>query len=161
MKKVSYLITVVLATSILFSCGSTEEKITEEENVNIEKTASNPEMNKDSEEEEEPIVNLDSLVTSIDNYRKMVEEKTLEGEEISTENMRAKVRQKWSEMDFYTMDGIVVRIKTYPHENISKRTEEFYLMNGNLVLSVIEDNGEGERGKVYPSSFIKQLLTNS
>jgi hypothetical protein len=147
MKKISYLVTIALASSILFSCGSSEEKTSETEKANTENTSSTAEMDEDSAEEQQPMMNVDSLVASINDYRKMIEGKIQDGEEISTENMRAKVRQKWSKMHFYTMDGNVVRIKTYPHESVSKRTEEFYLMDGNLVLSVIEDNGEGDRGK--------------
>ena len=44
-------------------------------------------------------------------------------------------------------DNQVVKVKTYPYTEISKRTEEFYTNEDGLVLAVIEDNGDGEKGK--------------
>jgi hypothetical protein len=40
-----------------------------------------------------------------------------------------------------------MKVKTYPYTEISKRTEEFYANKEGLKLVVIEDNGEGEKGK--------------
>lgn len=146
MKKVSYLVAVALTTTLLFSCGQAEEKSEDAVDQQVENTE-----NEENEEEEmeisEPVLNVDSVAMAIDTYRGEVEANIGEGVEVSTEDMRAKVKQKWSKIHFYTMDGNVVRIKTYPHENVSSRTEEFYIMDGGLVLAVIEDDGEGERGK--------------
>lgn len=61
--------------------------------------------------------------------------------ELSTQGTRAKIAQKWSKIHYYAQEGEVVRIKTYPHEGISERTEEFYFSNGQLILAVIEDRG--------------------
>jgi hypothetical protein len=143
MKKLTYFVAVALISTLLFSCGQAEEETeVSKENTDNQKTE------EETKEDMEPALNVDSLTNMVDSYRNEVEENIGEGVEISTENMRSKIQQKWSKIHFYTMEGNVVRIKTYPHENVSKRTEEFYLKEGNLVLSVIEDNGEGERGKV-------------
>jgi hypothetical protein len=146
MKKITHVVAVVLTSTLLFSCGQADEKT---EDV-VEEQAQNTEVLQENEEEIEdniPLVNTDSLVNAIDSYRGEIEANVGEGTEVSTEDMRAKIKQKWDKIHFYTMEGNVVRIKTYPYENVSKRTEEFYLKDGNLVLSVIEDNGAGERGK--------------
>lgn len=97
--------------------------------------------------ETEDKFNVDSAVTAIDNYRAEIEASLGEPVAVETTEMRAKVRQKWQAIHYYTNDGQVVRIKTYPHDSVSFRTEEFYLMDGELLLAVIEDNGTGEKGK--------------
>ncbi len=142
MKKVSYLVFAALTTTALFSCG-------ESENEAVEKIEKEVIIEKEMDDEEDLIeeINTDSIAMSIDDYRLSIEESIGAGVEISNEGMRPKVKQKWSKIHFYTMEGNVVRIKTYPYEEVSKRTEEFYLKDGNLVLAVIEDNGEGTRGK--------------
>lgn len=66
---------------------------------------------------------------------------------VSLEEAREQVAQKWAKMDVYTDGDAIVRIKTYPHEGISTRTEEFYYENGTLVLAFIEDEGAGAIGK--------------
>ena len=99
------------------------------------------------EEVEAPKVNTDSLVATIDAQRKAIEQSLTEPVVLSTDSLREKVKQKWSKIHYYALDGEVVRIKTYPHEGISTRTEEYYTSNGQLALVVIEDNGNSERGK--------------
>lgn len=84
---------------------------------------------------------------SIDRKRKEIENLELTPVEITSGGLREKIRQKWSKIHFYVQDGNVVKIKTYPYETISKRTEEFYTDGNSLILVVIEDNGEGEKGK--------------
>lgn len=88
-------------------------------------------------------------IAKIDGYRDVIENKIeeLEKKEISLENSRAQVKQKWAAMHAYMMDDNIVRIKMYPHENISKRSEEFYYMDGELVLVFIEDEGSNKKGK--------------
>jgi hypothetical protein len=46
----------------------------------------------------------------------------------------------------------LLRIKSYPHADVSKRTEEFYFRNGQLVLAVIEDDGSGPAGETSDDS---------
>ncbi len=101
--------------------------------------------------------NKETLVNQIDSVRTALEAnlKSLKMDQISTEGMRPQISQKWSKIHFYSQNGKVVRIKTYPHESISKRTEEFYFDEGNLVLVAIEDDGEGEKGK--PKSRIDKM----
>lgn len=126
---------------------------------------SNPTETTDDEGSEEmvveeviegPALDLEAEVAKIDALREEIEawSKANAGEEISTENMRAKVKQKWSKIHVYrNAAGEVVRIKTYPYAEISARTEEFYFQGGNLVLAAVEDNGlaEGEENfdKLY------------
>ncbi len=83
----------------------------------------------------------------IDAIRAKVEGASIQPVELSTSEMREKIKQKWSKIHFYVENDAVVKIKTYPHSGISKRTEEFYAKDGALVLVVIEDNGEGPKGK--------------
>jgi len=96
------------------------------------------------EEEMGMNINTDSLVMDIDKKREMTEADLGEPVEMSTADLRGKTKQKWEKIHFYTKDGQVVRIKTYPYAAISKRTEEFYFNNGNLVLAVVEDDGSKE-----------------
>ena len=95
----------------------------------------------------EKAMNTDSLVAVINQKRTEIEQNLGEPMVVSTQELREKIKQKWEKIHFYTKDGAVVRIKTYPYSSISKRTEEFYLDNVQLILAVTEDNGDGEKGK--------------
>ena len=100
--------------------------------------------------EAETEADIEALSQEIDQYRAEVEAsvKNIEPVEISTSDLRAKIAQKWSKIHYYLNEsGDVIRVKTYPYETISKRTEEFYFKDGQLVLAAVEDNGEGEPGK--------------
>jgi hypothetical protein len=131
-------ISALAVTALIFtSCVTTEKKETVEETETTEMQA----------EVAEPEVNADSLVAAIDDMRTSIEGAIGEPLSVSTEGLRAKVQQKWSTIHFYTVDGELARIKTYPHEGVSKRTEEFYVSGGELVLVTIEDDGSGEKGK--------------
>jgi hypothetical protein len=66
---------------------------------------------------------------------------------LTTSNVREKIKQKWSKIRYDLVNDTVARIKTFPYEQISKRTEEFYFDKGQLVLVVIEDNGETPGGE--------------
>lgn len=94
-------------------------------------------------------------VEKIDALRAEVEALNITPIEMSTENLRAKTKQKWKKLHFYAENGVVRKVKTYPHEASSKRTEEFYAFEGNLVLVVIEDNGNSPKGK--PKSDIDKM----
>lgn len=59
--------------------------------------------------------------------------------EIKTDSLREQIHQKWAKIHYYNIDGKVVKIRTYPHENISERFEEFYFKDGKLVVAVIND----------------------
>lgn len=67
--------------------------------------------------------------------------------ELTSDELRAQVKQKWSKIHFYAIDDKLIRVKTYPYTEISERTEEFYFDGNKLILAVIEDNGAGEKGK--------------
>lgn len=89
------------------------------------------------------------LMNTIDNKRLEIENQLDQIDRIvvDTDSLRAKIKQKWSRIHFYLIDGKVVRIKTYPYPEISERTEEFYFNEGDLILVTIEDNGLGKPGK--------------
>lgn len=76
-------------------------------------------------------------------------------------NAREQVAQKWTKMDVYRDGDDIVRIKTYPHEGISTRTEEFYFENGGLVLAFIEDEGTGATGKKEGRMGKTYIFSNS
>lgn len=120
----------------LAACATTQEK-------DVATAAESTE----SEMVQEPELNIDSLVSVIDAMRAEIESAIKEPLSVETTNLREKIKQKWSKIHFYTVNGELARIKTYPHEGISKRTEEFYVSGGELVLVTIEDDGSGEKGK--------------
>ena len=116
-------------------------------NCNNQETAPAPEVTAPETPEAAPAINKDSIVTFIDGKRAAIEALTEEPLVMETTNMREKIKQKWSKFHIYAVNGQVVKIKTYPHAEVSKRTEEFYAIDNNLVMVVIEDNGEGAKGK--------------
>jgi hypothetical protein len=122
-----------------FACSETQTENTEAETVTEEEVI----------EITEPTLDVDKEIETIDALRATIESSVADitPVELPTEGMRAQIAQKWNKIHFYTENGQVIRIKTYPHDAISKRTEEFYLQDGELRLAIIEDDGEGERGK--------------
>lgn len=137
MRKQLLFIAAVLFTS-LWACNSAPESTPAEEIIEEEII---------EEEIVEEVVNYDQELALINERRAAIEANIAEPVSISTENATAKIKQKWSNIHYYFLNNELVRIKTYPHEGISERTEEFYLENGQLILAVIEDEGSGERGK--------------
>lgn len=99
----------------------------------------------------EPVATLDTaaLIEQINARRTSIESNLskLTLVEVGADKLREKTRQKWSKIHFYKEGDAVVRIKSYPHATVSKRTEEFYFDNGQLTMVVVEDNGSGDRGK--------------
>lgn len=97
---------------------------------------------------EQDLTDLDKpvLLQEIKDMRKEIESWSKESEPISlsTDSLRAKIKQKWSKVHIYSKDGEVQRIKTYPHQGISDRTEEFYFRDGELILAVIKDQARTE-----------------
>jgi hypothetical protein len=98
-------------------------------------------IKENNEADAQTLATLDLKRTEIENFSKTTKAVSME-----TTAMREKIKQKWSKIHYYVKDGNVVRIKTYPHESISKRTEEFYFDGGSLIMAVVEDNGENEVG---------------
>lgn len=125
----------LLLTLILFSCTSSVEEQPIQVDEQIEELAA------------EVSLNMDSVIVAIDQQRALIEANLEAPLEVSTDELKAKIKQKWKAIHFYASNGQVVRVKTYPYTEISARTEEFYLENGALILAVIEDNGAGEKGK--------------
>ena len=130
----------VVLFAAVSSCNQPAEKATEETAPAVVEEVIEVEV-------EEEVIDADSIVTAIDEARAEIEANLGEPVAVATKELKEKIKQKWEKIHFYLMDGQVIRVKTYPYENISARTEEFYLMNGELALAVIEDNGAGERGK--------------
>jgi hypothetical protein len=128
---------------LLFSCSSNQQKAGDQ-------TAQNDTAVKSvSETVAAPAVNNDSMVTVIDAERAKTEGnlKAFQRKTLPTKDLRPQIKQKWSKLEFYSDNGKIVRIKTYPYEQISHRTEEFYFREGKLILAFIEDEGSGSRGK--------------
>jgi hypothetical protein len=130
--------------SVLFSCGPNHEVGNSGENKKTELKSSS-----ETKVVAAPKINADSIVKSIDAERERIENnlKSLQRKSLSTKGMREQIKQKWSKLDFYTENSQVVRIKSYPYANITKRTEEFYFRNGQLIIAFIEDNGLDFKGK--------------
>lgn len=126
----------------LFSC-------TESTNESTDETTSNEEVvNEETVVEEETTeIDIDAMIDSIDAKRENIESTIGEPLVVKTDSLRAKTKQKWKTIHFYAIDGKLARIKTYPYPEISERTEEYYVENDKLILAVIEDNGNSERGK--------------
>ena len=91
-----------------------------------------------------------ALVAAIDAKRKAIEAKAekLTHKTLSTTDLRPQVKQKWSKIEYYVDGSQVARIKTYPHAQVSERTEEFYFDRGELMYAYIQDRGaqDHERG---------------
>jgi hypothetical protein len=138
MKTNSFIIGMIACTLVFASCESAENQETEPE------TEVQTEDSSESEDSESENV---MSIEEIDQLRAEIESLEIAPVEVMTTNARAKIKQKWSKMHFYVQDGEIVKIKTYPHTEISNRTEEFYVKDGQLALVVIEDDGSGTKGK--------------
>ena len=132
----------VLSIFGLFSLNSCKDNKTNSEmDMNQPADTTETAMEENQEADAQTLANLDLKRKEIEEYSKTTEAVSLE-----TTTMREKIKQKWSKIHYYVKDGNIVRMKTYPHESISKRTEEFYFDGGNLIIAVVEDNGEKEAG---------------
>jgi hypothetical protein len=66
-------------------------------------------------------------------------------------------KQEWMKMDIYKdSSGSIRRIKLYPHQGVSERSEEYYFNNERLFFVYISDHGvateehdEGKPGKEF------------
>lgn len=125
----------LLATIGLMSCNSSKTK--ENQEVKTEQ-----EMENSSASSSENTISI----AEIDKIRGEIESLKIQPVEIASSELREKIKQKWSKIHFYVQDGIVVKVRTYPYTQITKRTEEFYANNNGLLLAIIEDSGEGHEG---------------
>lgn len=131
----------------LISCSTEskkEEKASEDKSEKVQDNATEEMKSEEATLSEEEV---DQLIAEINTKRKEIESGRFDQKEVSTGEMRAKVNQKWEKIHFYSKDGVVYRIKSYPHASVSKRTEEFYFDKGKLILAIVEDDGSGEKGK--------------
>jgi hypothetical protein len=137
----------VLFIGLLFGFISCENDQSADQTESQKKVQTDSQKSVNEPIEQAPL-NKDSLVKNLDQYRSVIESSVDTPIEISSSELRAKTKQKWQKLHFYALNGEVVRIKTYPYPETSDRTEEFYLKDNQLVLAVIEDHGNGERGKL-------------
>jgi hypothetical protein len=136
MKKRIILSGLLIATMAIVSCNSNKEQKAEEQTsiqANVPKDEPSPEGQISVEE--------------IDKLRAEIESFDIKPIEISTSTLREKIKQKWSKIHFYLKDSVIVKVKTYPHPSISKRTEEFYANKDGLLMVVIEDNGSAAKNQ--------------
>jgi hypothetical protein len=141
MKKVIMLLGIAC---IFFSCSSNNHDVQKEQKATGDSAVkSENELVKPNE------INADSIIKVIDVERNKIENelKAIIKTSLPTKDLRAQIKQKWSKIDFYTDHGQIVRIKSYPYEKISHRTEEFYFQNRKLILAFIEDEGFQFTGK--------------
>lgn len=95
----------------------------------------------------------DAAITRIMKYREEGEKKLRENRfqkkevMLKGENIKESIRQKWSKMDAYYDGGKLVRLQLYPHEGVSERTEEFYVIDDKLVFAFIQDKGPKHEGR--------------
>ena len=91
-------------------------------------------------------LDVDSMAQTQMNKRKTIEaaKSELTRKDLKTDSLRAQVAQKWALIHFYFDGDQLVRVKSYPHGEVSARTEEFYFDQGQLIAAVIEDNGLAE-----------------
>lgn len=151
MKKVTF---IALSIGLLTACNASNNQKQETPEQGKEEVKET----KIEESTSEAAPNAMELMKEIDAYRNEVEDNLDKMKSMSADMsaMREQVKQKWSNIEFY-MDGDrnLKRVKTYPHEGISKRTEEFYFKEGQLVNAVIEDDGSSKgkektfMGKLY------------
>lgn len=134
------LLSLSLALALSTACTNPNPPVKEESTTIVEEKITEI-------EETPPAIDKTASIAKIDQKRAEVEALTINPIEISTANLREKVKQKWHKLHFYAVDGNLLKVKAYPYSEITKRTEEFYADNNSLVLVVIEDNGEGAKGK--------------
>lgn len=84
-----------------------------------------------------------ALVADITKERMAIEARKAQLDRLTvpTDKLEERIKQKWSKLEFYSRNGQVQRIKSYPHDGISTRTEEFYFRDGQLIFAYIQDNG--------------------
>jgi len=93
-------------------------------------------------------VDNSNLVSEIDQMKNKIEadKSKLKQAEMSTKDLRGQIKQKWSKIHFYSDGDKVVRVKTYPYDQISERTEEFYFNDSKLIFAIIKDDGNKNQG---------------
>ena len=97
-----------------------------------------------------PKINVDSIVKSIEAENARIEAnlKSFKKTTLKTTGLREVIKQKWSVIEYYTENSLVVKVETLPYKQVTKRTEEFTFKNGKLILAVIADHGIDEKGNI-------------
>jgi hypothetical protein len=101
---------------------------------------------KSKEEQEAEDLNCITEINLLVDKIEAAKEKMQRIEILSKDLNSGQIRQKWSKVHFYLEKGKVCRIKTYPHEENSKLTDEFYFDNDQLVFAILQDNGDQATG---------------
>jgi len=129
---------------IFFSCGSNNQNAKNEQKAKEDST-----VKSENGIVNTPKINTDSLVKAIDIEREKTENnlKSFQKKSLPTKDLRAQIKQKWSKIEYFTENGQIVRIITFPYEKIVNRTEEFYFQKGKLILAFINDEGAKYPGK--------------
>ncbi len=127
----------------LLSCGSGNKNAGDEQ-----KGSAQAAVKPETEAVKAPKINADSLVKVIEAENARIESnlKSFKKIILKTTDLRAQIKQKWSEINYFTENGQIVKVVTLPYPKISKRTEEFTYRNGKLILALIADNGIRESG---------------
>ncbi len=92
-------------------------------------------------------------IAKIAKYREAGEQKLVENKftrkevALTGDNVKETIKQKWAKMDAYYEGSTLVRLQLYPHDAVSGRTEEFYLMDNKLGFAFIQDKGPKQEGK--------------
>ena len=102
---------------------------------------------KSKEEQQAEDLNFITEVNLLVDKIEATKEKMQRIEILSKDLNSDQIKQKWSKIHFYLEKGKVCRIKTYPHEENSKQTDEFYFDNDQLVFAILQDNGDQATGK--------------
>jgi hypothetical protein len=125
-----------------FACGSNQKNAAGEQK-DTTKTAVQ------QENAQTPALNADSIMKIIDAENSRIEAslKTMKKTVIKTKELREQIKQKWSEIEYYSENGQIVKVVTLPYPQITKRTEEFTYQNGLLILAMVGDKGLNEDGK--------------
>ncbi len=101
----------------------------------------------------QPSASKEETIAKIKQYREAGEEKLRDSKfrrvevPLTGANIKESIKQKWEKMDAYYEGDKLVRIQLYPHKGISGRTEEFYLMNNQLVFAYVQDKGPKHEGR--------------
>ncbi|MEO8209435.1 MAG: hypothetical protein ABI840_02655 [bacterium] len=142
MNKIIKTIIVLFIAIVFISCSKDDVKKADTDKTKVTDTTKKTAVNN--------TLNTYQTVAKISKYRAEGEVKLLGNKFTKKEvpfkgpNVHDDMKQKWEKVDVYSEGNNIVRLQFYPHKGISKRTEEFYLMNGKLVFAFIQDTEKHE-----------------
>jgi hypothetical protein len=124
-------------TILVFACTPKQNK-TDEESKNDSLSA--------IKDTSDPMPDADSIVKMIEAENSRIESNmnSLVKTSLKTTDLRAQIKQKWSQIEYFSDKSGILKIVTVPYPQITKRTEEFTFKEGKLILAVISDEGIDE-----------------